>query len=244
MENKLKLDFPKILSNIPIIITATLATAYFGVYGYYKKYGIDIASYLTVEDLITIYVKNIWLIVLYGVVMILMLYIMLLRFKKATENYFRNNVLNKTIGNTNIKWRIVPFFLISISIIVGLFLFSRLETLDKWMTVIVWVLFSAILIGGFILLTAESKSTSENIAGVVFLLMFTICGLPYLIGYNLSDYLSKENIELVLDEKEIIKSTEDLIFIGKTHDYFFFHCLENKENRIIPMSEVKEIIIN
>ena len=50
MENKL--NFPKIVSNIPIIITATLATAYFGVYGYYKKYGIDIASYLTVEDLI------------------------------------------------------------------------------------------------------------------------------------------------------------------------------------------------
>ncbi len=241
MENKL--NFPKIVSNIPIIITATLATAYFGVYGYYKKYGIDIASYLTVEDLITIYVKNIWLIVLYGIAMILMLYILFIRFKKATENYFRNNVLNKTIGNTNIKWRIVPFILISTLIIVGLFLLNSLESIDKWMSVIVWVLFCVVLIGGFILLTAESKSTSENIAGVVFLLMFTICGLPYLIGYNLNDYLSKENIELVLEEKETIKSSDDLLFVGKTHDFVFFHDLKLKQNRIIPVSEVKEIII-
>ena len=78
------------------------------------------------------------------------------------------------------------------------------------------------------------------------IMIIFIVAIPFIVGINSYKFIPeqfKENIEIIVNDRVSIKSSKNIIYIGKTHDYIFFREVRAKRNRIFPISEVNELII-
>lgn len=240
MPSKIKIE--KIKEYLPLGITCSLIISYFSVFGYYNSYGIDITSFISIEDLLTIYLKTILLTFAYAAFMLLVLY----SFYKKIVVWFRTSLnkldwLDKTIGKSIFLKRSVPIAIILATIISLIFYFNLKSILGLVFT---YAMVLGLIVAGLFFLydkLVNSDKIHEIAISVSFLALFS-CAIPFGIGHWLTRFSLQPNIELTLDNEKTLTSNEDLIYIGKTHDYYFFQELTpDKKSIIIPASEVKQI---
>ena len=103
--------FKKLTDYIIPAFTASLVISYFGCYGYYAHFNIDITAYIGIDDLTIIFAKYVWL----GIICLVMIcYLPYVYFNKPAKRTW----WDKTVGGTMVKRRALLIFPILAGLII------------------------------------------------------------------------------------------------------------------------------
>ena len=236
----------KILSNIKeyffLGFTLSLVASYFACFGYYKFFGLDITSYLSIEDLTMIFAKWIWL---SGLFVLIITHSIYAYFKKIENS---NGWWDRTIGRTLLKRRAIPIFLAVIGIIALAILSKPIR--DVLVAIFGFgyflffiVAFASILISSLIGIKSLNKISFKEVVNLILVTSFFVFIVPVVSGAIAAGKLSHDKISVVFDDNTTIATSEttEIVFIGKTTNYFFLQNTKTKATLAYRLDKVKSI---
>lgn len=221
--------------------TLSLVASYFACFGYYSFFQIDISTFLSIEDLTTIFAKWIWLSALPILSIIYFGYTFFNRIE--TEKSFWDGRLGKTM----FKKRAVLVLPILITIIVGSVLYKPVRDVIAATFGIVTLL--VILITALIFMFTnfiKKKQVTEitfidwiGLLATSFIFIFVI---PLICGLIAAANMTPDNIKVQFDTDEILNTADysNIVYIGKTSDYFFLYDKTTKHTTAYSMDKVKK----
>jgi hypothetical protein len=205
---------------------------YFILYGivdllsFYKEFNINIMSYVGFSEIITYFIRDIYLVFLHVFVMMVSA-IFLTRAKKKNEENIDQRTSKKR------KW-IVALVICAIAIQMGIMI-SKGDWLNTVRIAIPLAL--TIVISYFI---------KEIIVFISLYAALTLLFSAYMnslsAATNLKNGKVRNGIEFVVND-EVIKSDSNHFVIGKTEQYIFYHHLNEKITTAYPMNQVQKIIL-
>ncbi|MEJ8818770.1 hypothetical protein [Lacibacter sp. H407] len=231
----------QIKENVFSIFTFSLVASYFACQGYYLSFNLDISSFLSVEDLIMIFAKWIWL---SGVVSIILVLFVRRVLNKIDEFTFSNSWLNKTIGNTIYKRTI--FILIPLLIVVAILL-CRYETFRDIFIALFglgfFIFFLVVIVFAIISIFREKTDVKtlglNDWASIIAFVYFFVIIIPLSGGIYAASHTPNEDVVLKADNQIInTKDSAHVIYIGKTHDYIFIHNKKLKKTKAYNLSSI------
>lgn len=237
MENiKPKVTIENIKKYIPLIVTLTLIASYFSCIGYYAYYGINISTYLSLEDLTLIYLKWIWLSVLYVILVFITLY-EFTRFFNPGKSWF-----DKKIGNTRLKRWIIVIIPVLIALSYLLYIFNEYLTLAIEIVFygIGILLMFLLVIGIIIKIKNDKNNTLKDWFNIVFGTFFISCAFPFFTGLIFARYYTPEN-ELTINFNDLTSlkiNNNDHQLIGRTSSFIF---IKNVKGNTITTYRVDNI---
>jgi len=236
---------------IPLFSVLSLMFGSISLFAFYHNYGINIISYLELNEIISQTMKDFIVISFMGLIYVVSGYF--LSFTSFGENY-------KTIcSNTSFIKAIIsnrPFFIVVIvliSVITATVITSyrnaiRIDTAQIYTAT---ALLPLILLLTFIELNRRSHSivkvfpSLETISIVLFsvVVIFMAVTLSFLRHSTLkiNDNYLKNSIVI---DKKIIKSTPTYYFIGKTKEYVFFFNEKDSVADVFPISTIQQLTLN
>ncbi|WP_314244723.1 hypothetical protein [Empedobacter tilapiae] len=219
-----------------IIIPISIVSTYFGCFGFYYFYNLDISTYINSDDLFFSYSKYTALIILYS-------YFIFYSIKKFLNNNDETNWWNKTIGKLTIRRKIIALVLPFILFFFSIFFLEFISSIIS-ITLIILILFSII----YVVLIGKIEKQNVNLNDkdtvlTIYFALIAVCIIPIVIGYNTSKYVKPNQIEFET-ENETINTKKDsrLIYIGKNSQYIFIYNNENKSTVVYPMSRIKKVV--
>lgn len=232
----------KIKNIVLITFTLSLVASYFAIFGYYSFFNIDIVSFLKIEDLILIYARWVWIILL---VFGLILYPMHSLFsKEVNENGWWDQKLF-TIKGINYKRRAAILFPAAILIIVLCFIYKGLFDM---LAIGTGIIFAGVILVSVVYMFYSSIAIAKGLneikirdwAGMISITLFFIWILPLTSSVVIASKAQYDNVIVVLENDTInTKITSDLKYIGKTSDYFFINDNLTKTTTAFRMDKVK-----
>lgn len=227
-----------IKENAFLCFTLSLIASYFGVCGYYLQFNFDITSFLSIEDLILIFARHVWLIC----TAIFVLWSIWARINEQIKNRERPF----TIKQKRLILGIVIIFMIAVN-----YLLSKSLNFESFLLVSIGgALFILTLYGiiTFAILFLEGASSISQISMrgwfyIVATLYFFIILIPIGCGMAMAKYTNYDEIVMEFDDNSTVNTsnTKELKYIGKVSSYIFVY--KEKENRVTayPMEKVKKI---
>lgn len=238
----------KMLQNIQanafLGFTFSLVASYFGCLGYYSFFRIDITSFLSIEDLTMIYAKWIWLSAFIAAAAIFMLYFFIKNMEKE-ESWW-----DKTIGKTSLKRRALVVLPIILAVIVLALIYKKVaDVLAKAMGAGFVLVIVVILISLFYSKSKKKSKLSDIAFNDWFIFLggsyFIIFIIPFLGGAIAAKSVSPDKIFVKFDDDKILNSADsiNLIYIGKTTNYFFINNTSTNSTTAYRMDKVKSLEI-
>jgi len=230
----------RIKENALLCFTLSLVVSYFACIGYYSFFKIDIASFLSIEDLTMIFAKYIWFSVALVLITVFGLY------NLFSQIGTKHNWWDKTIGTTIIKRRALVVIPLVISVIVSAFIFKMVSYI---LSVIMGLGFGVIIVVVLITVVISSFKDKKQLSEITFkdwfklfaATYFFILVIPLLCGSIAASGLSADKLKVAFDDGHYINTADsaNLIYIGKTTDYFFINNKKNKATTAYRMDKVK-----
>lgn len=230
---------------ILLVFTISLIASYFACSGYFLYYNIDISSYLTIEDLVMIFAKWIWLTSIFSIFLIYLAYTGIKRMGDIGEG---DGWWDQTIGRSIYKRRVFVVLPLILAVVVYLFfssvardVFSALFGLGF----IVIILISLVLtiVGIFKQTKNLEKIQFKDWVLVGLAVMIFIYVIPAVGGMVAAANLPKENITIEFGDKKNINTRDsvDLVYIGKTHENIFIFNSKTKRSTVYHLSVILSI---
>jgi hypothetical protein len=206
--------------------------SYFILYGivdlltFYHEFNIGIMSYVGFSEIITYFIRDLYLVFMHVIVMIV-------------AAVFLSRSKNKKTGNTQEpipkrrKW-IVVLVVCVIAVQAGVMI-SKGDWLNSVRIIIPLAL--TIVIGYFIKEVIVFISLYASLT-----LLFSAYMNSLSSATNLKNGKVKNRVEFVVDD-QVIKSDSTHFVIGKTEQYIFYHHLQEKVTIAYPMNQVQKIIL-
>jgi len=222
--------------------TLSLITSYFACFGYYSFFHIDITTFLSVEDLTTIFVKWIWISV---VPMLLIVFVGYTIFKRiGTEGSWWDGRLGKTI----FRKRIVLDILILLVLVFGSLLYKPFrDILVTAFGIGLSLIVIPIAILAFVLSNIMKKKQVKDISIIHWVSVLTssyilIFLAPLLIGSIAATKMTPDNVKVQFENDSILNTADssNIVYIGKTTDYFFLYDKNTMHTTAYSMDKVKK----
>ncbi|WP_136666917.1 hypothetical protein [Flavobacterium sp. H122] len=198
---------------------------------YYKKFDINIFSYLDLTEYLIYFFKSFYQFIISAFITYFSCYVVFhtidsLRF--ATKAYS----ISLTILN------IVGF---AFSIILSIFILNKLD-----IPLYFWTGIITSLIVWFLYYTPKNYSEKQlglneyNVPSIIFLFLVCITISSYYYHEELLE--NKKKVSLVLSSNKTIVIGTNLKILGETNNYIFIRDLTNKKTKIIKRDKIEEII--
>ncbi len=230
---------PNQLKEISIsAFTLSLIVAYFACLGYSTAFHFDMTTFLSVEDLIMIFSKWIWLSVFSLIIAINTIYTVFNR-SGNPESWW-----SKRIGRTMLKRRAIIIIPILIAIIICVFIYDPLRDILVATLGIGFFIFLLVISILFVISILEDKKEISEIKGENWIAIVYVITLFIIIsifsGGVFAGKLTPDNIKVEFDDCVINTSdSSDLIYIGKTSNYFFLYNTKTQNSTAFSMDKVK-----
>jgi hypothetical protein len=233
----------KIRENALVCFTLTVVASYFASVGYFQFFHIDITTFISIEDLTLIFVKWVWFTCFFVFMIISTIY----SFFKRPEN--ENSWWSKRLGRTMFKRRaiiVVPI----ITLVVLSYIYKSIADFLSGIFGLGIGLF--ILVGMILFLLSifdkKSKISELGLKDWANLLAGTftfLIAIPLFSGMAAAVNLSKENIKVKFENESMLQTSDSLniVYIGKTTNYFFIYNKKTKSTTAFNMDLVKSFEI-
>jgi len=238
-----------------LFFTLTLIASYFGFAGYYMVYGIDIASYLSIQDITLIFARWTWLVIFYIALFFYSVCYITDWLKDETT------WINRTIGQ--IKWLSPPEVrykdLLYLMLIIVFFVFLFIMYMNKDVMDITFNIMKysslLIIIWAFVIVTLthfnRQKTRKREILKSWFYftisVVFFIAFIPFIIGGTIaSERINQTEMKIKLEDKTLLSISPDskLNYVGRTADYFFIYNNEKGYSIVYRNDKIQSIQVN
>lgn len=237
--------FDKMKERIFLVFTISLVASYFACTGYYLYFNTDISSFLTIEDIVMIFAKWIWLTSIFSVFLIYLAY---KGIKKMGDIGEGDGWWDQTIGRSIFKRRVIVVLPLVLAVLVYLF-FSNVAR--DVLSALFGVGFIVIILISFVLTVVGIFKQKKNLEKIQ-LKDWVLIGLAVIIfiyvvpavgGMVAAANLPKENITIEFADKKIINTRDsiNLVYIGKTHDNIFIFNSKTKKSTVYQLGEILSI---
>jgi hypothetical protein len=224
-----------------IVVTffLSLVASYSGCLGYYSVFHLDITSYISVEDLILIYAKWIWLTGFFLFALITPVYSFFIS-NKSKENWW-----DKTIGKTKIKKRIYYLAPVIVTVIVLSIIYGIIANI---VSIITMIGLAFIVIGALISLVYSYFQKAKELSQITLSEWNRIIAIATLFVYIIPLFaaipisrMKPDNLIVKLDENLTINTVNNvtLKYIGKTSKFFFIYNTATKTTTAYSMERAK-----
>lgn len=224
-----------------ILISFTIQNAY------YKKFDINIENYLSLQEVLYLFLPLSEALILFIVLIIFMFLISKVLYIENRDQNDNTFLLKNTIKKTP-KWlrKFMNYYMYFF--ICGI-LFYNIE-LEKYSTII--VLTSTVLFVIFFLFTIISKSHEaihyediNSMKNVLFLFVLTFFSIfifyQRIQAQKIKSGASKFNL-ILIQEKDTITTNDTLMYFGETKNNYFLRDIKNQQNIIISKSGIRKVI--
>lgn len=266
MSEKKESTLKTIKDYLPLIYIFLVCFGYFNKSLYYDKFGIDILYYLTIPELVLMFIP-VGSMLVAALFFIIILIAPMIVFGQNNDDYEleikkdRFNIYKKLDKISNLKFRKVSktiYWIIAIitSIylnFVPMLLFAYFAIYRNFQNipyntkipVILMIFWGIIFALKFRFQNSKSKFNPRLNLFVYFIIML-ICFIVY------SDLNLKKAEEILngqsdhyvkfMIDKKIIETNNNLLFFGQTNDYIFLRKINSNENFIYNKKEIKEFV--
>lgn len=209
---------------------------------FYRSFDISIVDYLSFSEIITSFLDDVNLLLIFFIVMTLQsLPIINLAQKKSKMNAddFYNHLMSVIYPN---RYKYVLFFafiliLISIMLIIQVFYMNYF--------LIYCLIFCTIQIMTFITIYKDddNKIDIKNSSILISVLISIIFAIFLLARHDIQNVYAVQDFVTIRTNDTIIKcnSQTNIVYLGKTDSYIFIKDLKNQTSSIIPVREIKEL---
>lgn len=207
---------------------------------YYNYFGVDIMSYLTTTEVLTLFLNDLQpLIVLFLVGII-----------HANSSERLIEIIENKIGEFKFekfirekKWSYFIFFLLIINSIFFI-IFYQCFQLSNWL--IYLLVFSLIQLTVFFYIRKEGEILIENESYMHFFMSISLISIIPLMSLKEIRSIEKNDgrkISILLMNNKTIESSKEIRYLGKASENYFFYEPFKKKTTIIKSDEVKRIEI-
>ena len=266
MSKKKESTLKTIKEYLPLIYIFLVCFGYFNKSLYYDKFGIDILYYLTIPELVLMFIP-VGSMLVAALLFIIILIAPMIVFGQNNDDYEaeikkdRNNIYKKLDKISNVKFRKISkkfYWIIAITTsiylnFVPMLLFAYFAicryfeniTYNTKIPVVLMIFWGIIFALKFRFQSSKSKFNPRLNLFVYFIIML-ICFIVYSdINLNKAEEIlngeSDHYVKFIVDKK-IVETNNNLLFIGQTNDYVFFRKIDSQENYIYNKKEIKEFI--
>lgn len=221
--------------SIPILSLILILSGYIKIYIlYFFGFKIDITSYLTISDLSLVASPDFFKIILAGIIIGP---ILVLGYLYAIEEIKKRNEVSKHI---HIRQSMNIFYSLFTILFLSVILLIAVNDLSNKIYISFVTIFSSFFIT-IIFLPEKYKLTFQSYfkyTMIIFLMILMLMSVE--ISYT-KIKKGMYNGTTIKTKSETITAGDRFIFIGKTSNYVFLVDLEDKINKIIPVSEITSI---
>lgn len=223
------------LGSALLIILGVLKTSV-----YYNWFGVDIMSYLSITEVLTLFLND-------YVSLITILFVGIAHLLLSAEYFHKTEeLIGEDVFESKIKkykWVLFSIFTL-ISTVLGLMLYNGdLPLLD--ITIYLFVFFAVQMI--VTLFLSKKKDKDINMRPIMNFLLLIVIGsiVPLMSAKDIQEVeqLEGQKVTLTMTNSELIQSDSLNLYLGKAGAYYFFYNSETEVTRIIKAEDVKEVEI-
>lgn len=241
------------VQNAVIFYLLLILLGHVSIYCYYDIFNIPVFDYFNIEDIINVFFKNFIFTILFVIFMfgasILLLVITYFIFKNKIEKEIDEKEVEKRRKRKILRSLILFIVAIIMEIV---YLIVYFKTHSKTSILGSTVTIGAIIMGGslyLIYLLNDRKITNIGNNTIIIIFIGIIFGffnywLFYAQGIILykSDH-NKQKMTFNFNNGNKIRTSDSLLFLGKSMDYLFFFNKSNKESQIYDRTLIESIVI-
>ncbi|MGX1930208.1 hypothetical protein [Flagellimonas sp. 2504JD4-2] len=253
---------------LPLIYIFLVCFGYFSKSLYYDKFGIDILYYLSIQELVLMFIPAGSAIVAAILFLIIVSSPWLVfraddeedlesEIKKDKHNIYRliDKIKNQKLQKISRKtyWILAIITIIYLDYVpMLLFLFfvitKNLEytMLTSKLVVVLMIIWGILFMLKFRFQNSKSKFNPRMQLFVYFILLIVMFIVYADITLNKADKIisgePEYHVKFTIDE-QLIETNKQLLFFGQTNDYLFFRKVNSKENYIYNKNDIKEFVI-
>ncbi len=216
----------QIQENFFLLFSLSLIASYFGCSGYYSFFNIDITSFLSIEDLSLVFAKWIWISI-----------------------FILSAIIYSLIALFTQRFTMSRGIIIIFLIILGSIILYLSKDISGVLSQIFILGFILILLIGFIGLAFNLVKDKSDISNLGFKDWFTILAatimftyiVPFFFGKIMAANQKLDNIRVVFDNNSKLNTADstNLIYVGKTRDYFFINNSRTHKTSVFRMDKVQ-----
>lgn len=254
------MDTKKISELFTVAIPLLILCSCIRLITYYYHWNIPILDYLSVPELLFLFIHPAIIFVAFAAILFVpyaIFFAVLVRWLPKNKNPFAatregpkvppeelKKPSAKEKKKINLGWIIVGVFAFGV---VALFFFKGIWLdYDIFPTVVIHVLFGMLAMGAVKMVTEpERENELPSLRTVLVVTVMVLASASFFIGrYEANATATKSTPhKLVISDGSIIETNSDLIYLGKTSNYYFLYDNAAGRASIIPMAEVKRIEI-
>ena len=251
----------KVISYSEIIPYMGAVIVFLGVtrlFFYYQSFGINIVSYLEFSEIITSFLHVMVIVVIFFMFSTIQSILQTGKSEHERKKQLKQDILNEERFFVRLWLYLKYHDYILFSFFAYLLIHITVWIILKKIYFQDFILLIAVYFGGFLLYVIASevevkhnqlkssetaKRFSELLLTATFFVVLTIW-----VTYQEVHSVKRDKItygtSLILKDESIYKSDSCNYFIGKTQNYVFFYDEDSKSTEVIPVSELKRMIIN
>ncbi|MGI0108320.1 hypothetical protein [Salinimicrobium sp. WS361] len=205
---------------------------------FYSNFNIDILSYLTLTEFLTLFLKD-GIVIAFTVILAV-----------PTVYILKNQKKVQKLAKKNLRLWQVFIILITLILIVAAFfvnlffelkeIYNKPQNHIEGLNIIASFLLVGIALSILFLLSVKKISTIKQVVGTGSLITVFVIIFSSLTAYNTKNK-ERKNIHLIITDKEMIRTDDSLIYLGKTESYFFLYNKTKNSARIIKSEIVKQL---
>ncbi|MDD4227095.1 MAG: hypothetical protein PHU98_11970, partial [Mariniphaga sp.] len=225
---------------------------------YYQSFGINIVSYLEFSEIITSFFHILVIAVIFFLYSTIQSILQTGKSEHERKKQLKQDILNEESFFKRL-WLYLKFHdYVLFSFFAYLLIHITVWIILKKIYFQDFILLIAIYIGGFLLYVIASevevkhnqlkssentKRISELLLTATFFVILTIW-VTYQEVHSVKKNKTTYGTTVILKDESMFKSDSCNYFIGKTQNYVFFYNEESKSTEVIPVSELKRMILN
>jgi hypothetical protein len=234
------MNIEKIVKILPLGGVTLIGLGVIKVSVYYNYFGVDIMSYLSTIDVLTLFLNDLQIIMALLTTAIMHL-ILSDRFIELVENKIGEDFLTRFVRTK--KNGYVIFYSIFLSCLIGI-MFFQFFLLKNWL-IYLWVFISTQLIC-FLFIRKNGDHLIKNVSYLNFFLGLCVLSIVPLIALKEIREIERNEgtkVQLTITNNRQIKSSNFNRFLGKAGENFFFYNPVKKSTTIYKFDNIQEIKI-
>jgi hypothetical protein len=230
----------KIVKILPLGGVALIGLGVIKVSIYYNYFGVDIMSYLSTVDVLTIFLNDFQIITALLITALIHL-ILSERFIELVEENIGEDFLTRFVRTK--KNRYIIFYSIILLLLIGIIFFQFLQ-LKNWL-IYLWVFISTQLVC-FLFIRKNGEHIIKNVAYMNFFLALCVLSLVPLLSLKEIREIERNEgtkVQLTTTANRHIASSNFNRFLGKAGDNFYFYNPKKRTTTIYKFDNIREITI-
>jgi hypothetical protein len=234
------MNIEKIVKILPLGGVTLIGLGVIKVSVYYNYFGVDIMSYLSTIDVLTIFLNDFQIITAL-LITALIHYILSERFIELVEKNIGEDFLTRFVRTK--KNGYIIFYSIILLFLIGIIFFQFLQ-LRNWL-IYLWVFISTQLVC-FLFIRKNGEHIIKNVAYLNFFLGLCVLSIvPLLALKEIREIERNEGtkVQLTTTANRHIVSSNLIRFLGKAGDNFYFYNPVKRKTKIYKSDNIQEINI-